>query len=543
MKKSWSKAAVAGLAVLACGVMSSCRGPEKSGPFSTEEIARHIQYLSDDLLEGRAVGSRGIELAARYQEDYFRMFGLEPAFGTSYRQTFPLRGVKTDPAMQLEVVSRSARIVAVPFDQFVVDTETADSPQEVSGELVYCGFMVQAPERNWDDIKGLDLQGKILLCEINEPGNRPGGYFDGEDMTYYARWTYKFEKAAELGAAGVLIIHNDEGAAYGWDVIRNGWTKERFFLPDRANALAFKGWISADLAGQIFEAARLDRRALLATAETVEFAPVATGLKVVVRQQPTFRTVEAANVAGIVRARHKNAGGRMIIVSAHYDHLGKFETAAGEDGIFNGAVDNCSATASMLALASYYAQRPEQLRDDVCFVGLTAEEEGLLGSDHFARHLPCPASKVLADINLEMTNVWGETDDVFTLGGAQSGLDQICRKAAEKVGLEYTKARNGRLGFFFRSDQFSFVRAGIPAVWLHQGVRARGEDREAVQRAFEDYRQNRYHKVNDEFDPKWDLRGTVQIIDWARAIIGGLSALKEPPGIPAPAKQTMIPGP
>lgn len=531
MKTSWRTAAALGLVISASGLFASCSGPNDPQLITTDEIAGHIKFLSDDLLEGRAVGGRGIELAARYQEDYFKTFGLEPAFGTGYSQVFPLRGVTTDPAMQLEVLA-SPRIVAKPYEEFVVATERVDSPEEVSGELVYCGYMIQAPEKDWDDIKGLDLHDKILLCEINEPGNRPGGNFEGEDMTYYGRWTYKFEKAAELGAAGVLIIHNDKGAAYDWEVLRNGWTKERFFLPDKSDPLPFEGWISEPLAETVFKAARLDRQALLAKAETVEFAPVATGLRVVVRQRPTFRTVEAKNVAGIVRAKNRHANGRMIIVSAHYDHLGKNNAVEGDDKIYNGAVDNCSASASMLVLASYYAQRPEELRDDVCFVGVTAEEEGLLGSDYFARHLPFPADKVLADINFEMTNVWGETEDVFAIGGAYSGLDQVCREAAEGLGLEYTMARNGHLGFLFRSDQLSFIRAGIPAVWLHQGIRSREGDRDAVLRAFEDYEKTKYHKVTDEFNPNWDLRGTVQIINWARGIINRLSDRKEAPRLP-----------
>jgi Zn-dependent M28 family amino/carboxypeptidase len=487
-------------------------------PVSAQELMTHIRNLSDDRMEGRAIGSRGIDLAARYQEDYFRTFGLEPAFGSSYRQTFPLRAVKSDPQAAMEIASPKVTLTPTIFEDFLVATEREDCPAEAAGELVYGGYLIQAPERNWDDIKGTDLRGKVLLVEINEPGNRPGGIFDGEDMTYYGRWTYKFEEAAELGAAGVLIIHNTKGAAYGWDVLRGPWPSENFFLPEKHPQLFFQGWVSGALAEKIFGAARLDRAALLAKAETTDFAPVPMGLTVKVRQKPVFRTVEGFNVAGVVRARHPQARKRMIVLSAHYDHFGKDETLQG-DQIYSGAVDNCSASACLLALAGYYAQRPERLKDDLCFVAVTGEEKLFLGSGYFVRHLPFPAAAAVADINFEMTNVWGETEDVYAIGAKYSELDGICREAAGRLGLRYTPERSGELGFFFRSDQLSFARAGIPGVWLSQGVVAKGPDKGLVQRKFEDYRKTKYHKVTDKIQPDWDLRGTLQIVRWAEEII------------------------
>jgi Zn-dependent M28 family amino/carboxypeptidase len=499
--------------------LASCQGSSKRvEPITVDEIAAHIRYLSSDQLEGRAVGTKGIELAARYQEDYFRTMGLEPAFGTSYRQTFPLKGSRPDPQAALEISGPAIALAPVLWDEFVIRTEREDAPAESAGDLVYCGYLVQAPERNWDDVKGTDLAGKVLLVEVNEPGNRPGGVFDGEDMTYYGRWPYKFEKAAELGAAGVLIIHDTKGAAYGWDVLRASWGNESFFLPDRDPRLLFEGWIGGETAERILAAAKLDRKALRERAETPDFIPVPLGLKATVRQHRIYRTVEGVNVAGIVRARHPAAKKRTIIFSAHYDHFGKDETLEG-DQIYNGAVDNCSASAALLATAGYYAQRPEKLKDDLCFVAVTAEEQLILGSDYFARHLPFFPETAVADINFEMTNVWGETEDVFAIGARQSDLDGICREAAEKMGLRYTPERNGELGFFYRSDQLSFARAGIPGVWLSQGIVAKGLDKGLVQRKFEDYRKTKYHKVTDEIQPDWDLRGAIQITDWARGIV------------------------
>jgi Zn-dependent M28 family amino/carboxypeptidase len=459
-------------------------------------------------------------MAADYHEDYFETMGLEPAFGTSYRQTFPLKGSLPDPQATLEVAGPAATPVLAPalWDEFVVRTEREDAPAEAAGELVYCGYLVQAPERAWDDIKGADLAGKVLLVEVNEPGNRPRGVFDGEDMTYYGRWPYKYEKAEELGAAGVLIIHDTKGAAYGWDVLRASWGNETFFLPDRTPRLLFEGWVLGATAEKILAAAKLDRQALRAKAETPDFTPVPLGLKATVRQKRTYRPVEGVNVAGIVRARHPAAKKRTIVLSAHYDHFGR-DAALEGDQIYNGAVDNCSASAALLATAGYFAQRPEALKDDLCFVAVTAEEQLLLGSDYFARHMPFAVEKVVADINFEMTNVWGETEDVFAIGAKHSDLDGICREAAEKLGLRYIPERNGELGFYFRSDQLSFAKAGIPGVWLSQGIVAKGPDKGLVQRKFEDYRKTKYHKVDDEIQPDWDLRGALQIVEWAREII------------------------
>jgi len=503
----------------ALAVLASCQGSMKrTEPVTVDEIAAHIRYLSDDLLEGRAVGTKGIEMAASYHEDYFRTMGLEPAFGTDYLQTFPLKGSTPDPLATLEIGGPAVALAPVLGEEFVVRTAREDAPAAASGELVYCGYLVQAPERSWDDIKGVDLAGKVLLVEVNEPGNRPGGAFEGEDMTYYGRWPYKYEKAEELGAAGVLIIHDTKGAAYGWDVLRASWGNESFFLPDRTPRLLFEGWVHGGTADRILAAAKLDRQALREKAETPDFTPVPLGLKATVRQERTTREVKGINVAGFVRAKHPAARKRTIVLSAHYDHFGRDATLEG-DQIYNGAVDNCSASAALLATAGYFAQRPERLKDDLCFVAVTAEEQLLLGSDYFARHMPFAVEKVVADINFEMTNVWGETEDVFAIGAKHSDLDGICREAAEKLGLRYIPERNGELGFFYRSDQLSFARAGVPGVWLSQGIVSKGPDKELIQRKFEDYKKTKYHKVTDEIQPDWDLRGALQIVEWAREIV------------------------
>jgi Zn-dependent M28 family amino/carboxypeptidase len=238
--------------------------------------------------------------------------------------------------------------------------------------------------------------------------------------------------------------------------------------------------------------------------------------------------VGTENVAGLLRGKHKKAADRYIILSAHYDHLGKDASREG-DQVYNGAVDNCSASAAMLALARYYAQQPESLKVNLAFLGVTAEEEGLLGSDYFARHLPFPEAFVLANLNFELTNVWGVTENVYAIGAKHSDLDYYCREAAGNLKLEYIPEREGNFGWFFRSDQLSFVRAGIPAVWLHEGITSRGEDKDHILKKRDEYQKHKYHQVSDEIEPDWDLKGAVQIALWAQEIISLLSEAEELP--------------
>jgi len=498
----------------------SCKKSTDEFSVTANEIEAHIRFLSDDLLEGRAVGSRGIEIAALYQENYFRSLGLEPLFGGSYLQEVTLKGCTPDRNASFEIFSESD-----PVNQkyqinedFVVTSFREDNPEGVEGEIVYCGYLIQAPERDWDDIKGTDLKGKVLLVEINEPGNYPEGLFDGEDMTYYGRWVYKYEKASELGALGVLIIHNTKGAAYGWEVVKSSNNKESFFLPEKQTSLFFQGWMHGQTADVIIGEAGFDHPQLREQAETTDFKPVPLGINARVRQKVTFRTVRSNNVAALLKGTHKNKKDKYIILSAHYDHLGKDESLEG-DKIYNGAVDNCSASACLLSLARYYSTRPQDLKVDLVFAAVTAEEEGLLGSDYFARHLPFSNGEVLANLNFEMANVWGETKEVYTIGGKHSDLDEVCAAAADAIGVEYIPERNGELGYFFRSDQLSFARAGIPAVWLHEGITSRGEDPDFIMTKTREYRQSKYHNVADEIEADWDLGGTVQITWWAHEII------------------------
>jgi Zn-dependent M28 family amino/carboxypeptidase len=518
-------------------VLSACAGsqkaastkpaPNRSRPISAHEIEGHLRFLASDALEGRGMGSRGIQLAAAYHEAVFRSLGLQPAFGKGYRQPIMLQGARPDRKASIAFSKGGKSVQPKLFDQFVLNRWRKDVPEVVEGDVVYAGYLIQAPERKWDDLKGMNLKDKVLLVEVNEPENRPGGRFEGEAMTYYGRWTYKYEKASALGAKGVLIIHNTKGAAYGWDVVKNSWSREELYLPEGQYKTQFHGWIDHETAVKTLELAGLDRAKLKAMAEKPSFKPVATGLRIRVKQKPTFRELAAENIAGRLRGRHPARREQAVVITAHYDHLGRDPSLKG-DQIYNGALDNCSASASMLALARRLVDRADELEVDVIFLAATAEEVGLLGSRAYVARVK-NKRELIANINLELTNVWGETEDVYAIGAAESDMDAICRKAAERQGLRYIPEQGKENGFFYRSDQLAFALAGIPAVWLHEGVVSRGPDPKRAVKGFQIYKQKHYHRPSDEPRDDWDLRGTAQIARWAEAVVFQLSESKNPP--------------
>lgn len=475
----------------------------QADPITTEEIEAHIRFLADPVTQGRGLGSQGLEIASLYIESQFREAGLRPAFDGSYRQEFELLGSTPDPQARLSFPGSK-----LTYGQdFVVFTSREDAPTKLSGELVYAGYLIQAPERQWDDLKGSDLKDKILLVEVNEPGNHPEGIFEGPVMTYYGRWTYKYEQAARLGARGILLVHNPTRATYGWDVVRNSWSQEGFTIPGEALGSPFEGWVTEAVARQLCP----DYDQLLARAETPDFRPVPLGVTVEVEQHPKFRRVKTANVGGLLPGTAESAP--TLVVTAHHDHWG----VDPKGGIYAGVVDNCSAVASMLALARHFSDQP--LAANLLFVAVSAEEQGLWGSRYLAAHPPVPADELWANLNLEMTNIWGPTRDAYAIGADLSDLDEVARQAASQVGLRYIPERDKENGFFFRSDQFSFARAGVPGLWPHEGPTSVSGDALALR---QNYRAQHYHKTSDSLpvlEQEWNLDGTRQMAEWAAAIL------------------------
>ena len=502
--------------------------PPPTVDVSVEEIAADIRVLSDDKTEGRGLGSKGLQAAADWHENTFKQLGLAPFFGKRYKQRFKLVGATPDPEAVLKfTVKGKPPLVPTRLNQFVAVTwDPAHSV--VEAPVVYAGHLIVAPDRKWDDVKGTNLRGKLLLVEVNEPGNRKGGIFDGPQMTWYGRWVYKYLEAARQGAAGILLLHTEKGAGYGWHIVRLGWSTEDFFRKGQLETrLGCMGWLNGETANSVVALAGQDLASLRQQAESPDFRPVELGITAKLTQKPTFRVLPVENVAGIIRSKRPEAKDRYVVVSAHFDHVGTDPKLEG-DQIYNGAVDNCSATAAMVGVARHFARHPEGLPFNLVFVGVTAEEIGLVGSAYFARHLPFPTTQVWANINYEMTNVWGRTRDVYTWGGQWSELGLVAGEAAKKMGLEYLDFLPDMTGMSFRSDQLSFAQAGIPAVWLHEGLTGSDGKRDAQAKRLWYYK-NRYHKVSDEIEDDWDLQGTLQMVEWGVAIIHELGTSSQRP--------------
>ena len=483
-------------------------GAAEPRPVTRQEIAAHLKFLSSDLLEGRGVGTRGGRLAESYLESAFQRNGLSPAFGESYRQELELRRVVPDPAMSLVAEGKGG---AVPLGMlgtdFVATFPKPETKGRVEAELVFAGYGIEAAPWKWNDFKDADVKGKVLLVLAGEPGGDDPALFEGKALTYFGRWTTKFEMAARKGAAGVLLVHSVAGAGYSWDVVRNGWTRGSSFDPARTDLLDLLGWLPEAKADELLRRAGLDLAALRKRAGSRDFRPVPLGMKLRAAGNPTYETARTANVAGIVRCG--KPGAPVVVISAHHDHLGVGNPENG-DAIYNGAIDNGSALAAMVALSRFHGERSPR-GVDLLFFSPAAEEEGLIGSAFFARNPPIPLARTAANLNLEMTAVWGEAKDLVAIGARHSELQDVIEAVAKRHGMTVTPEAHPEQGFFFRSDQFSFARAGVPGAWIDLGDQLSGKPVGTGKALRDAYRLQRYHHPNDQFDPSWELAGTVQL--------------------------------
>jgi Zn-dependent M28 family amino/carboxypeptidase len=482
-------------------------------------IKAHVKFLSHDLLEGRGTGERGGDLAAEYVASQFAHAGLAPAIPAdantfSYFQPVPLIGTETDPNNSTLSFTKDAQTVTPAYlDQAVYWSETQQPLSEASSELVFVGYGALAPEfGGWNDFKDVDLTGKILLMLVNDPPSEDPNHFGGKALTYYGRWTYKYWVAAEKGAAGAILVHNTDMAGYGWDVVRNSWGKERASLPldpEGTPPLRLAGWITEETAKQVVAMAGQDLGALVRQAATREFRPVPLGVSVTGRVTSRSRNFVSQNVVGFFPGADPARNREFVIYTAHYDHLG-IGQPVGDDRIYNGAEDNATGVAALIEIARSFTVRQVKPRRTLIFIAVTAEEQGLKGSEYFTnrRNLFILPGRMAADINLDGLSPIGETRDYVFLGADRSPqLRQYVEDGARLLEYAVKPDPHPEKGHFYRSDHFNFARIGVPSVSIDNGLDYLDRPEGWGEEQYQEYLTKRYHQPDDEFDPAWDLKG------------------------------------
>ncbi len=478
------------------------------------KLRAHIKFLSDDLLEGRGPGGRGGMLAAKYIAAQFEALGLEPAAANrSYFQHVQMIGSRPDPSTKLTVKSGAGDAEFKFGDDFVGGTDLEQTEVPVNGEVIFVGYGVRAPENNWDDYKGLDVRGKVLLMMVNDPPATPSepNLFGGKTLTYYGRWTYKYEEAARRGAAGVILIHSNESAGYGWSVVRNSWGGERFGLVPSAGApaLKLKSWVTEDAARKIAQMGGHNLDQLRQSAASRAFRPVTLNARIEVTLRAQVQRLTSPNVVAIYRGNDPTLKNEYVVYSSHWDHLGVRPDQSG-DNIYNGAVDNATGIAGMLAIAKAFNQLTIKSRRSVLFIATTAEEQGLLGAEYYVRHPLVPTAQTVANINLDSMNVLGKTTDITPLGANRSTLGKFIEEVAKENNVTISPDARPEQGSFYRSDHFPFAKAGVPAVNFKSGTKFVGHHDKWGEEQFQDYNQHRYHQPADEYSPNWDFSGMAQ---------------------------------
>lgn len=520
---------VAMLTVLAATAFAQQSGAPRPAaapiPVNTAAMDAHLRFLASDLLEGRAPATRGGRLAAEYIAAQFLALGLEPAGASgTYFQPVSLVGMTPQPTFAWGKAGTAQSLAY--RDAFVAWAERPEADVAVDGDVVFVGYGIRAPEWQWDDYKGADLRGKVLLMLVNDPGLVDSTVFLGKVLTYYGRWTYKLEEAARQGAAGAILIHTTESATYPWEVVRGSWSVEQFKLDQpQSPSLAFAGWVTEGSARTALATAGLNLDSLSRAAARRDFRPVPTTLQASARVHSALRRVQSENVAARLPGRDPRWASQAVLITAHWDHKGIGPVVrGGGDSIYNGAEDNASGIAAMLGAAQALVQNFARPWRSIVFLATTAEESGLLGSEAYVQRPLVPLAQTAAVLNLDVTNVRGATRDIGALGLDRSTLGPVFAAAAQAESLTVQSQPDVR-GSFFRSDHFPFARAGVPALSLKPGVdfvgrpTGWGEEQERI------YNEQRYHQPSDEYQPTFRYDGMAQhvrvTVRVARAIANG----------------------
>ncbi len=486
---------------------------EVEAAIDTHTVMRHIRVLASDSLEGRLPGSNGEARTVEYLEAQFAALGLKPGnTDGNFVQKVPLVGITVQGAPTLTISGKGgSRALRWRTDYVAWTKHVAESASLANSELVFVGYGVEAPEFGWDDFKGVDVAGKTLVMLVNDPPLADTAQFGGPRMTYYGRWTYKYEQGMKHKAAGVLLIHETERAGYPFAVVQ-GKTAEQFDLvtPDRnMKRSSVEGWLTLEQATAILGMAGQNFEELKARAATRAFRPVPLGVTASVQLRNRLRKVDSHNIAARLDGSEPTLRDQFVVYTAHWDHFGIGEKVNG-DSIYNGAADNASGVAGMLAIAKAFVALQEAPQRSILFVAVTAEEQGLLGSQFYGVTPIYPLARTLANINIDGLNTWGPTKDLTVIGLGASELDDYAKAAAAEQSRVLKPDAEPEKGFYYRSDHFNFARVGVPAFFAEGGTEYLGKPADFGRQTRDAYTANDYHKPSDEIKPNWDLSGAVQ---------------------------------
>ena len=513
---------------------------DRTTSFDGKKMIERVKRLSSDDFEGRGPGTDGGRRAAQYIANQLKSSGVRPANKGSYFQNVKLVGVKADPNTKLVISGKRESSESYKFgDDFVATTGAQTANVSVNAEIVFVGYGIDAPLYNWNDYKGgaNDYKGKVLIMLVNDPPATEAepNLFGGKALTYYGRWTYKYEEAERRGAAGVILVHTTESAGYGWNVVRtsNGnWRYEIARAPaDKTPFLQFKSWATDEAATKMFSQANLNINDLREKAKRRDFQPVKTGLTVKLDLRSETKIFDSPNVVGIVEGSDARLKDEYVVFSAHWDHLGIGEPDAKGDKIYNGAYDNASGCVAVIGIAEILAKMSKADRPKRSFLFLfpTAEEQGLLGAEYYSRHPLVPLAKTAADVNLDGVNFFGKVSDFVALGADRSSMiDQINAAAGER-NLTIKGEKNPEQGYFFRSDHFPFAKVGVPSVNFQHGDSFLKPLSSEAESFYRDYTAKYYHQVSDEYHAWWEASAMVQESELALAIGVKLANLAEKP--------------
>jgi len=485
--------------------------------FSGERIAKDIEYLASDELGGRAPGSHGEELAVNHLARAYEAMGFSPGNPDgSYFQEVPLIGTRLTNEPVLVLRGAGEPIELGYGEDFMGWTLRKQETVEVKdAPLVFVGYGIDAPEFGWNDYKGVDLEGKIIVMLVGDPPLPDTTMFGGKAMTYYGRWTYKYEAAAAKGALGALIIHNTEAAGYPWSVVANSWSGEQFDIvrgDKGASRCALEGWVTEEAAGRIFARSGLTLEKAMTMSLDKDFKPIPLASSGSIRFSQEFRRIKSRNVAALLRGNDPEHRDELIIYTSHWDHLGRGKPVRG-DSIYNGALDNASGVAGVLEIARAFAARRNELKRSILFLNTTAEESGLLGSYTYCSNPLYPLDETVAVINVDGINIWGKTRDMIVVGKGYTSLDEYLSKALRSQGRRIRPDMEPEKGFYFRSDHFPFVKKGVPALYAGTGRDFVGKPAGWGMEIRKKYTMEKYHKPQDEYSPSWNLEGALQDLE------------------------------